>query len=107
MAGGSLTITVATYAQLQAVASSVLCLISAGNRGLVRTNSAVGANLAIVIPEEIFPANILLKRLGTDLLAGYVAGTHISYNAANGDASRRTPTRARPAPTSRPSARSR
>lgn len=83
MAGGSITITVDTYAQLAAVASSVLCAVSAPNRGLVRTSTSVGANTAIIVPEEAFPGTLTLKRGGTDLLAGYVAGTQITFNAGN------------------------
>lgn len=91
MAGGSLTITVDTYAQLAAVAQSVLCAVSAGNRDQVRTDSASNGNLAIVVPEAIFPGTLLLKRGGTDLLSGYVAGTKIAFNAGNGAAIENNP----------------
>lgn len=86
MAGGSLTISVADYAQAPAVAQRILCQVSAPNRPKVRTDRAASNTIAFVIPEEIFPANLLLKRGGTDLLSGYVAGTNISYVATNGNA---------------------
>lgn len=86
MAGGSLTVTVDTYAQAPAVAQRLLCQMSAANRPFLRTDRAANGTIAFVMPEERFPANVLLKRLGTDLLAGYVAGTHISFNAGNGAA---------------------
>lgn len=84
MAGGSLTVTVDTYAQAPAVAQRLLCQMSAANRPYLRTDRAANGAIAFVMPEERFPANVLLKRLGTDLLSGYVAGTHVSYNASNG-----------------------
>jgi hypothetical protein len=45
-----------------------------------------GNNLfGIRIPEEAFGAGaFVLKRGGTDLVSGYVAGSHIVYDAANG-----------------------
>lgn len=83
MAGGSLTISVSTYAQLQQVAQRVLCWVAAVNRPRVRTTSNVPFT-SIVVPEEAFGAGALvLRRGGTDLVAGYVAGTHISYTTGN------------------------
>jgi hypothetical protein len=87
MAGGSLTITVENYSQLPAVAQRVLCWMSAGNRGNARINTAAspGSGFALVIPEESFGAgSLVLRRGGTDLVSGYVAGTNISFNATNG-----------------------
>lgn len=84
MAGGSLTVTVDTYAQAPSVAQRLLCQMSAANRPFLRTDRAASGNIAFVMPEERFPVNVLLKRGGTDLLAGYVAGTDIYYNAGNG-----------------------
>lgn len=53
--------------------------------GLIRTTSSAGANTAVVIPEEAFGAgSFVLLRGGADLVAGYVAGTDITYNAGNG-----------------------
>jgi hypothetical protein len=86
MAGGSLTVTVDTYAQAPAVAQRILCQMAAADRPFLRTNRAYNGAIAFVLPEERFPANLLLKRLGTDLLSGYVAGTNIVYNAGNGNA---------------------
>lgn len=84
MAGGSLTVTVDTYAQAPAVAQRILCQMTAPNRPFLATDRAASGGIAFVLPEERFPANLLLKRGGTDLVAGYVAGTHITYNAGNG-----------------------
>lgn len=84
MAGGSLTVTVDNYAQAPAVAQRLLCQMTAPNRPLLRTDRAASGAIAFVMPEAAFPANVLLKRGGTDLVAGYVAGTHITYNASNG-----------------------
>lgn len=87
MAGGSLTVTVDTYAQAPAVAERILCWVSAANRPFVRTDRAAANTIAFVIPEERFGGgSLVLKRGGTDLVAGYVAGTNISYNASNGNA---------------------
>jgi hypothetical protein len=86
MAGGKLTVTVETYAQAPAVAQRILCQMSAANRPFLLTDRAANGAIAFVLPEERFPANLLLKRLGTDLLAGYVAGTNITYHAGNGNA---------------------
>lgn len=83
MAGGSLTISVSTYPQLQQVTQRVLCWVSAVNRFGVRTVSTTPF-LSVRIPEEIFGAGALvLRRGGTDLVSGYVAGTHISYTVGN------------------------
>jgi hypothetical protein len=89
MAGGSLTISADTYPQLKAVAQRVLCW-AAADRGKVTTTTATGAGTttAIRVPEEVFAGKgaLVLKRAGTDLVSGYVAGTHILYNAGNGAA---------------------
>lgn len=83
MAGGSLTITVNNYAMLPAVAQRVLCWVAAANRFKVRTSS-MSSVTSIVVPEEAFGAgSLVLRRGGTDLVSGYVAGTNISYNASN------------------------
>lgn len=86
MAGGSLTVTVDVYNQAPAVAQRILCQMSAANRPFLRTDRAASGTIAFVLPEERFPANILLKRGGTDLLSGYVAGTNISFTVGNGNA---------------------
>lgn len=86
MAGGSLTVTVDNYAQAKAVAQRILCWAStAANKLAIRTDRAASGNIAFVVPEANFGVGTLvLKRGGTDLVAGYVAGTHITYNAGNG-----------------------
>lgn len=90
MAGGSLTINVEVYSQLPAVAQRVLCWAStAANKAAVKVNtaSAPGSGFALVIPEENFGVgSLLLRRGGTDLVSGYVAGTNITFNVANGTA---------------------
>lgn len=84
MAGGSLTITTNTYAALTHIAQRVLCSVSAANKPTIQMRSTVnGGTMSIYIPEESFGANLLLRRGGTDLLSGYVAGTQISFNAGN------------------------
>lgn len=81
MAGGSLTISVSTYAQLQQVAQRVLCWTT--DDLAVRTVSTTPF-MSIVIPEEKFGVGALvLRRGGTDLVSGYVAGTNISYAVSN------------------------
>lgn len=83
MAGGSLTITANNYAQLKAMAQRVLCWVAAANRFRVRTSSRSPV-LSIVVPEEAFGAgSLVLRRGGTDLVSGYVAGSHIFYNVSN------------------------
>lgn len=84
MPGGSLTLTTNTYAALPHIAQRVLCSVSAANRPTIQMRSgATAGTMSIYIPEESFGANLLLQRGGTNLLAGYVAGTHISFNAGN------------------------
>lgn len=87
MAGGSLTITMDVYAQAPAVAQRLLCWAStAANKAAVKTDRAASGGIALRIPEENFGVgSLVLKRGGTDLVAGYVAGTNITYNAGNGN----------------------
>ena len=83
MAGGSLTITANNYAQLPAMIQRVLCWVAPANRFRVRTSS-MSSVTSIVVPEEAFGAgSLVLRRAGTDLVAGYVAGTNITYNVSN------------------------
>lgn len=83
MAGGSLTITVNNYAMLKATAQRVLCWVAAANRPRVRTSTQSNVT-SIVVPEEAFGAgSLVLRRGGTDLVAGYVAGSNIFYNVSN------------------------
>lgn len=88
MAGGSLTVTVDVYNQAPAVAQRILCWAStAANKAAIRTDRAASGTIAFVVPEANFGAGpLVLKRGGTDLVAGYVAGTNIIYNASNGNA---------------------
>jgi hypothetical protein len=89
MAGGSLTITADTYAQLQSVAQRVLCWATTdAGKVTTITGAGSGTSTAIYIPEAVFSGkgSLVLKRAGTDLVSGYVAGTHITYNAGNGAA---------------------
>lgn len=83
MAGGSLTITATNYAQLKPIAQRVLCWMSAANRPFARIVSTTPVQ-SIVIPEERFGAgSLVLRRGGTDLVSGYVAGSHVSYTVSN------------------------
>lgn len=83
MAGGSLTISVSNYSQLQQVAQSVLCWVAAANRLNVRITSTVPFP-SIRIPEESFGAgSLVLRRGGTDLVSGYVAGSNVTYSVSN------------------------
>lgn len=88
MAGGTLTITVPNYAMLQQVAQRVNCWaggIGHADSRRIRIITATPVQ-AIRIPEEIFAAHgaLSLEPAGPNLLAGYVAGTHITFNAGNG-----------------------
>jgi hypothetical protein len=89
---GSLTITVADQAMLPAVAQRVLCQVLEANRPKVQTRFSGNGRLALVIPEAIFPANLRLKPGGTDLVAGYVAGTDIVANVQNAGSNWLAPT---------------
>lgn len=87
MAGGSLTITADTYGKLTAVAEAVLCWTSAANDRYVQILYGINnsAPFGVRVPEEAFGAgSLILKRGGTDLVAGYVAGTQVVVDAANG-----------------------
>lgn len=90
MAGGTMTVTVPNYAMLQQVAQRVTCwaggVAGADTRQVrVVTHTPVQA---IQIPEEIFAAHgaLALEPGGVDILAGYVPGTHVTFNAVNGTA---------------------
>ena len=93
MAGGSLTITVPTYAALQTVAQRVTCwaggVAGINNQHQIQIKSTTPA---IVIPEALFSIGALvLEPGGSDLLSGYVAGTHITFAANNGTAAYQNP----------------
>ncbi len=80
---GSLTILSTTYSQLPQVAQRVLCW--AGADAFRVTTSTQGGVTSFRIPEAIFAGkgSLVLRRGGTDLLAGYVAGTDISTTINN------------------------
>lgn len=83
MAGGTVRIEVDSYGQLQAVAQRVLCW-ALTDAGKVRLDTQ-GNVPAIVIPEEIIAGKgaLVLKRGGTDLVSGYVAGTNVTSKFGN------------------------
>ena len=92
MAGGSLTVTVASHNQAPAVAQRILCWLAAANRPFLKTNTSTQAALAFTIAEERFGAGALvLKRAGTDLVSGYVAGSNVTFNIDNGGAIEQNP----------------
>lgn len=93
MAGGTLTITVPTYAMLQTVAQRVMCW-AGGIAGINNTRriQIKSTTPAIVIPEALFSIGALtLEPGGADLFAGYVAGTHITFAANNGTTASQNP----------------
>lgn len=79
---GSLTIFVSNYSQLQQVAQAVTCWATTD---AFRVETVTTPNTAIRIPEAIFAGKgaLALRRGGTDLLSGYVAGTDISVTVNN------------------------
>ena len=93
MPGGSLTITVPTYAALQTVAQRVVCW-AGGVAGInnVRQIQIKSTQPAIVIPEALFSIGaLILEPGGSDLLSGYVPGTNITFAANNGTAAYQNP----------------
>ena len=95
MAGGSLTITVPTYALLQTVAQRVSCWAGGTTAAGVVANKQIQIRSwspAIVIPEALFAIGALtLEPGGADLLSGYVPGTNITFAANNGTAAYQNP----------------
>ena len=95
MAGGSLTITTPNYAMLQQVAQRVTCW--AGGTANYTQNSQITVRIAnpipaLIIPEALFSIGALvLEPGGANLLAGYVPGTHITFNASNALAAAQNP----------------
>lgn len=79
---GSLTIFTSNYSQLQQVAQAVTCWAGTDRN---RVETVTTPNTAIRIPESIFAGKgaLALRRGGTDLLSGYVAGTDISTTVNN------------------------
>jgi hypothetical protein len=88
MAGGSLTILFNDWAKAQAAAERALCWLAAANRDKIQVQmNPGGGKFGFRIPEEAFGAGaFLLKRAGTDLVSGYVAGSNVVYDAGNGQA---------------------
>lgn len=90
MAGGSLTITVPSYPMLTQVAQRVNCWAGGVGHADTRRIKIISTVpvASIRIPEEIFAAHgaLTLEPGGANLLAGYVAGTNITFNANNGTA---------------------
>lgn len=79
---GSLTIFASNYSQLQQIAQAVTCWAGT-DAGRVETITT--PNTTIRIPEAIFAGKgaLALRRGGTDLLSGYVAGTDIVTSVTN------------------------
>lgn len=96
MAGGTMTITVPRYEMLTQVAQRVTCWaggVGGADTRRVKIVTVVPGPAAIQIPEEIFAAHgaLALEPGGADILSGYVAGTHVTFNAGNGTAAFRDP----------------
>lgn len=106
MPGGTITITADVYGQIKAVAQRVLCW-AAADKGKVRT-STQGNGLAIVIPEEIIggKGSLLLKRGGTDLVAGYVASSNVTVAVGNSNLPMETNVNSCPSSAAQPNATS-
>lgn len=83
MAGGTISITVDSYAQLVPVTQTVLCW-AAADRAKVRLDTQ-GRLPRVVIPEEIIAGkgSLLLRIGGADLVSGYVAASHVTFSAGN------------------------
>lgn len=88
MAGGSMTITVNTSRKMQAIAERLLCWLAAGNKDKIQVQMLrPDGKFGLRVLEEHFGAGALnLKRGGTNLVNGYVAGTHILVDVADADA---------------------
>lgn len=82
MAGGSMTFTVGSYNQAQAVGQRLLCQVT--NDASIQTSTSRGSSIAFTIPEANLPVALLLRRAGTDYMSGYVAGTNVTFNIDNG-----------------------
>ena len=96
MAGGSVTITVPNYAMLQQVAQRVNCWaggLAGADTRKIQIITVTPGPAAIRIPEEVIAGKgaLNLEPGGPDLVSGYVAGTHITFNANNGTAAFRDP----------------
>lgn len=87
MAGGSLVLTVNSSRKLQAVAQRLLCWVAAANKDKIEIQmSPGGGKFGVRLAEEFFGAgSLVLKRGGTNLVSGYVAGTNVLVDIPNGD----------------------
>jgi hypothetical protein len=84
MAGGSLQITTESWNMAPAVAQRLLCWMTADSA--LKTDSSKGGAVTFVVPEESFGAGALVMlRGGTNIVAGYVAGSNITFAVGNGD----------------------
>ena len=104
MAGGSLTVLVDTWDKVPPIAQRMICWVAAGNRDKVQVlHNPGGGNFGLRVLEEHFGVGAFpLKRGGTNLVAGYVAGSHVVFSIANGDAVAQGPVPACPASTNQP-----
>lgn len=103
MAGGSLTLLVDAFAKAPAVAQRLQCWVLAANRASIAyVPVAPGGKMGFRVPEESFNGALVLKRGGTNLVAGYVAGTHITLDVSNGDGIAQGAVPACPASTNQP-----
>jgi hypothetical protein len=103
MAGGSLTLLVDAFQKAPPIAQRLICWVLAANRGNIAylANPAPG-KMGFRVREEDFNGALVLKRGGTNLVAGYVAGTHITLDVSNGDAIAQGAVPACPASTNQP-----
>lgn len=100
MAGGSLTVTTESYNMAAAVAQRLLCWMTADQA--LKTDSSKGGPVSFIVAEEQFGAGALvLLRAGTNIVAGYVAGSNITFAVGNGDSIEQNPNTC-PASTNQP-----
>lgn len=103
MAGGSLTLLVDSFQKAPPIAQRLMCWVLAANRPTVQyLPNAPGGKMGFRIPEESFNGALVLKRGGTNLVAGYVAGTHVVLDIVNGDGIAQGAVPACPASTNQP-----
>lgn len=103
MAGGSLTLLVDAFAKAPPIAQRLMCWVLAANRAnIAYVPVAPGGMMGFRVREEDFNGALVLKRGGTNLVAGYVAGTHVVLNVSNGDGIAQGAVPACPASTNQP-----
>jgi hypothetical protein len=91
-----MTITVPSYSVLSQVAQRVTCWaggVGGADTRRVKIITVTPGPAAIQIPEEIFAAHgaLALEPGGADILAGYVAGTNVTFDAVNGTSAGQNP----------------